>query len=434
MPLPESFLKRKINFLMVLAVVATTVFSWYNQNSWCIILLVLCRLVDGGPVRAIRAAFTNRFFLAFLAFVLVDAAGLIYTHNLHAGGSVLSKESSLVAIAFVLCGGRFADDQDYRALMTGYCGILAAACVYCLAKAGMRYSAMPVKDISVFFYHPLSGVIGQNAVFFSVYMIFGLIFLLYHPIYTGPLPKWFREPVQLVLVLFFIGIIILLSSKLLLIVLFLLLLSFVLMRYIARRNYLAIVLVAVGGLMLTMWIVFTDNPIKRRYQDLEHGDINMAKQATFTDSTVYNGAQIRLIQWRDANQIMREHQAWVFGVTSGDSQDLLNDKYRQAKMFMGRAGTKQRGFTDFNFHNQYIETTVRMGFLGLAALLYICLLMIELTVRRRTVETAFTALTLLSICTVESLLTLQHGVFAFVFMPLMLLYSPKKGPVAKLSD
>jgi O-antigen ligase len=151
----------------------------------------------------------------------------------------------------------------------------------------------------------------------------------------------------------------------------------------------------------------------------------MVMQNTFTNTTIFNGASIRLLQWKYANEIMREHKAWVLGVTAGDSQDLLNDKYRQANLFMGVPHTRQRGFTDYNFHNQYIETTVRSGLLGLAILLYCCWLMIVLVEKRRTAETAFTVLTLLSISTTQSFLTLQHGVFAFAFMPLLLMYSPR---------
>lgn len=424
MSLPATFLHRKINFVVLMAVVATTVFSWYNQNSWCIILLVLCRLVDGGPVRALRYAFTNKFFLAFLAFVVIDAVGFLFTHNKVAGGRVLTKEVTLVAISLVLCGGPFADAKEYRQMMTGYCAILLAACVYCLIIAWNRYRTVP--DVSVFFYHSLTNVIGENAVFFSVYMIFGLLFLLSHPIEIGPVPGRLRKYVQLVVIIFFTGFIVLLSSKLLLVVLLLLLVHFVLQRYIFLKSYVTIAMIGLVGSLAILWLTISDNPVKARYLDLEQGDIRMVNQQTFADSTKFNGAQIRLLQWKYANEIMNEHNAWLLGVTSGNSQDLLNEKYRQAHMFMGIENTRQRGYTDYNFHNQYIETAVRIGFLGFAVLLYICWLMIELAVTRRTVEVLFTVLTLLSISTTQSLLTLQHGVFAFAFMPLVLLYSPKQ--------
>lgn len=423
---PRPFLKNKFSFLVVLAVIATTVFSWYNPNSWVIILLVLCRLVDGGPVRAIKNAFNHKFFVAFLTLVVIDAIGLLFTHNLSAGQASVSKEATLVAIALALCGGPFADAQDYRRLMTGYCLILTAACVYCLIRAVDHYQHLAKHEIAVFFYHTLSEPIGQNAVFFTVYMIFGLLFLLYHPLAMGSAPLWLRKSVQVILIVFFTGFMVLLSSKLLLVELLLILITFVFQRYYARKNYVTLAMIGMGGILIMSWIFISDNPVKKRYLDLEHGDISMIMQDTFNANTVFNGAQIRLLQWRYANQIMREHNAWIFGVTSGNSQDLLNAKYREAHMFMGIPHTHRTGFTDYNFHNQYIEMTVRTGIVGLAALLYICWLMIELAVRRRTAEAGFTVLALLSICMVQSFLTMQHGVFAFVFMPLALLYSPKR--------
>lgn len=425
----QPFLQKKVNFFVTLAAVATTVISWYNINSLLLILMVLCRLIDGGPVKAIKAAFTNKYFLAYLALFLVSTAGYFYTHDQLHQGRAVEKEATLVAVAFTLCGGYFADAKNYKQFMTAYCWVLFLSSCYCLTKAGIAYEAMPVKDTTVFFYHSLTAKIGQNAVFYTVYMIFGLLFLLSHPMWMGTLPDKIRRGTQIFLILFFIGIIILLSSKLLLVVLFLILISLILQRFIVNRNYKAIAGVIAAGLLLGGWLAFSNNFIKKRYMDLERGDISMVKQDKFLPFTEFNGATLRLLQWRFANEILRENHAWVYGVSPGDAQNLLNDKYKKADIYVGSPNSKSRGFLDYNFHNQYIETTVRSGFLGLAALLSICFMMILLCERWRTAETAFMTLTLLSICTVESFITLQHGVFAFVFMPLMLLSSPRKVPV-----
>jgi O-antigen ligase len=426
---PQPFLQKKLNFLITLLVVATTIFSKFNLNSWCIILLVLCRLADGGPVRAIKAAFSNRYFLAFLALFLLDVAGLLFSHNQNAATRVMEKSATLLAVSFVLCGGTFTDDLGYKKFMTFYCGLVFVACVYCIVKACGHF--LVKHDISVFFYHPLSQPIGQNAVFFSVYMIFGLLYLLSHQIQTGGLAPTIRKPLQFFLIAFFAGFIILLSSKLLLVVLFLILVSYILQRYIARRNYAVIMLVSATGLSVVLWLVLADNPIKRRYQDLERGDLSLIKANKFTPSTNFNGAQLRLLQWRYANQILRENNAWIFGVSPGDSQDLLNEKYKKAEVDTGIPNSKQKGFLDYNFHNQYIETTVKSGIVGLAILLTVCWLFILIVRDRQTPESFFTILTLLLILAVESFLTLQDGIFAFVFIPLMLLYSPRRKEIVQ---
>jgi O-antigen ligase len=267
---------------------------------------------------------------------------------------------------------------------------------------------------------------GQNAVFFSVYMIFGLLFLLSHPLQLGPRLTGVRKPLQILLILFFIAIIVLLSSKLLLIVLLLLLASLTLQRFIAGRKYLAIAISAAALLGAVLWLMLTENPIKKRYEDLEKGDLSLIKANKFTTTTEFNGAQLRLLQWRYANEIMRENHAWLFGVSPGDSQDLLNEKYKKADMDTGIPGTRQKGFLDYNFHNQYIETTVRSGFLGLAVLLTICWLFMLMANRQKTLESFFIVLTIILILSVESFLTLQDGIFAFTFIPLMQQYSPRK--------
>jgi hypothetical protein len=418
---PRPFLQNKFNLLIAVLVVATTIFSQYNPNSWCIILLVFCRLADGGPVRAIKAAFTDPYFLAFLALFLVDAAGQLHTHNPNWGGFAVEKAGTLVAIAFVLCGGVFVDDRGYLQFMTLYCLVLFAACITCLATAIRLYGTE--HDIDVFFYHTLSRPIGQNAVFFSVYMLSGLLFLLAHPMQAGKLAPRLRQSLQIFMIAFFTGFIILLSSKLLLLILLLALSTFVLRRYIARKNYTAIVLFCVMGLIVILWLALTDNPVKRRYQDLERGNITMVKANQFTRMTNFNGAQLRLLQWRFADQILRENHAWFWGVSQGDSQDLLNEKYKKAHLDTGIPNTRERGFTDYNFHNQYIEITVASGFFGLAILLSLCWLLIMIVLNHQTPESFFTILTLLLILTVESFLTLQHGIFAFVFIPLILRYS-----------
>jgi O-antigen ligase len=424
--LGRSFLQNKVNFIVTLAAVVTTIFSWYNINSLAIIGMVLCRVIDGGPKKAIRAAFSNKYFLAYLALFLMGTAGLLYTHDLANQQRTMEKEMTLLAVAFTLCGGPFAEVRDYKRFMTAYCATLFAACTYCLVKATMLYMSMPVKDDSVFFYHALTTRIGENAVFFSVYMIFGLLFLLVHPLQLGPIHDRVRRTIQIFLIFLFAGVVILLSSKLLLIVLFLILLNQVVQRFVVRRNYFATIAAVVIGLLALVLVFSTDNYIKRRYLDLERGDMSLVKQKKFLPFTEFNGATLRLLQWKFANQIMREHDSWVFGVSPGDAQDLLNEKYRKANIFMGDPSKRLRGFTDYNFHNQYIETTVRSGFLGLVILAIVCCLMVYNCEKWRTAEMAFMTLTLLSICAVESFLTLQHGVFAFVFMPLMLLYSPKK--------
>ena len=131
----QFFLRHKFTYYLTLAVIATTLFSWLNLNSYLIILLLLCRLLDGGAKATLRAAFTNVYFWAFSAIFLIELAGLLYTHDLFSAWKHMESKATLMAIPFIILGGPFTDNTGYRKLMTAYCFLLAATCLYCLVMA-----------------------------------------------------------------------------------------------------------------------------------------------------------------------------------------------------------------------------------------------------------------------------------------------------------
>jgi len=422
--------RKTIYLVLTLTVLFTTVFSWFRINTWCIIALALFKLWDNKPGRIAKTAFANKYVLAYLIFGVIETAGLMRTHNVKQGADAIAKDATLVAIAFILSVGNFVDDRGYKQLMTGYCAILAAACLYCLAVAMQNYHL--TGDISVFFYHPLTACISQNAVFYSVYVLFGALYLL-TPGGILILPqRWrrIRRPLQLILVGFFGGMIFLLSSKLIL-VLFLIIVAGSLKRnYSARGNWKLLAGAGIVAFALAGVLALTNNPIKTRFQELMAGDLEMVKRDHFAPGDSFNALQIRLLELRFAWQILNEHHAWLLGVTPGDSQDLLDQKYIDANMYIGNPADgphrKIRGFIGYNFHNQYVETLVRDGILGLAVLLAIFWLLAGIVRQWQTRHSFFTVFTLILFFVPEAPLTMQQGIFLFCFFPLLLLHSPKR--------
>lgn len=423
------FLDKRLNFLVVVAVLLTTLLGWFNPNSICIGLLVLCRLVDGNPLRNLKTAFTNKVFLAYLVFFLIDAAGYLHTHNMVTQGKIVLKEATMVAVVFAFCAGKFADERRYRQLITVYSLLLLIVSLYCLGLALHRYRA--TGDSNVFFYHALTEPISQNAVFYSVFTLFGMVFLL-SPLgdpALGALPHGVRKVVRIALVVFFLGMIVLLSSRLLLIVTLLILANTFSRRYSYRKNKSAF-LIAGSALLLTVCLLFAiDNPIRTRFKEME-GDLDIVRMNTFNPKMVFTSLQSRLIEGRFAVEILDSHHAWIFGVSPGDSQDILDQKYIDAKMDIGDPSQgphrKMRGFIGYNFHNQYTESLVKTGLVGLVSLLTIFCLLSAAAARQGAKEAWYVTATLAIFFIPEAPLTLQHGVFLFCFFPLLALSAPAR--------
>lgn len=424
------FLHKKIVFFVLLSVLATTVFSWFRVNSYCIILLVACRLFyDGKPLAAIRSAFGNPLFKAYFAFFLVETAGLVHTHNMNEGLDLVSKDSTLVAIAFVICAGEFAGEVEYRRMANAYVMIVVLASVYCLAYAFREYTLGG--DRSVFFYHSLTRPISQNAVFYSVFVLFGLFFLLFPAdgFYGSGSTSRSGKGIRLFLVIFFVLMIVLLNSKLMLVITLSAVLYFFARKSSLRTNKLAVIVAALIVVLGFAVFMLTDNPVRKRYQELTYSNLEMIKNERFTPDLYFNALQLRLLEWRFAVEILDENRAWVFGVSPGDSQGLLDKKYIATHMYIGNPGEgphrKVRGFIGYNFHNQFLETFVRDGLPGLLALLAIFVLLARLVRENRSPGAFVILLTLVLFFIPEAPLTMQHGIFLFCFFPLLAPYSRK---------
>jgi O-antigen ligase len=426
---PRSFLESRFHLAIFLLVIFSTVFSWLNLNSWSIMLLLVCRLLFEDPRVSIGAAFSNGLFLAYLLFGVVETAGFLHTHHPGEQWNLVAKDATLVAIGYVFCAGRFTDGKSYRRLLTGFYCILVAASVYCLVIAFRNY--LETKDSSVFFYHPLTRPIAQNAVFYSVYVVFALMFLLSpggEPI-TGIASRRLRVSLRVVLAVFFVGMIVLLSSKLMLVIALLILLNAIFRRFSFQRNRRALLITGSILFASVCLLAATDNPVRTRYKELAAGDLAVVRRPTFDPGMYFNALQLRLLEWRFAYEILEARNAWLIGVSPGDSQALLDEKYVATHMYIGNPldgpHRKVRGFIGYNFHNQYLETLVRSGLIGLASLVAILTVLFADARRLGTREGWFVVLTLAVFFIPEAPLTMQHGIFLFCFFPLLALYVPK---------
>lgn len=384
------FLQKKLHFYLLLGVIATTLLSWFNINSWLIILLVVCRLLDSGPMTAIRTAFSNRWFLAYFALFALEVTGLFHTHDLFAAWKHVESKATLVAVPFILCGGPFTDRNGYRRLSLAYCWLLSGLCLVCLGAAFWEY--IRTADASVFFYHSLTAVLDNNAVFFSGYVMMALLFLLADPLPAGK--------IRIGLILFFIAMMVLLASKLLLVLLAAVLYIFVMKRYRVRLNRWRFAALMIPVVVSVGMLAYTSNPVQQRYSEIMRDDVN--------------GISLRVFIWRCATEILNEKHAWLFGVSAGDSRDLLNAKYMAAGM--------SHGYIGYNCQNEYMEVLLRSGIIGLLVLLGSLALLIGLARRKATIEIWLAIITIMLLSFTESTLEMQQPAFLSCFFPLLFMF------------
>jgi O-antigen ligase len=361
----------------------------------------------------------NPFFLTCSLFFLLQLIALAYTDNFYEGWKHVQVKSALlfIPLCFYSCG--FINKVNFHALMIAFIYMLAAFLTWCLGVSCFKY-LFHQAPVTVFFYHQLVSDLGHHAVQFSILAFTGLLYLLH---LTTRNTFLVNRPFHFFITAYFITGILLLSSKLVIIFTLAYLTFYLVTRLQKKFNArLAAIIAITVAILCTSGILFTQNPVSRRFNDILHGNIAVIQQPTFNRANYFNGVQFRLLQWRFVKEILHENKAWVFGVTPAAAQPLLNQKYISTHMYTGTPGSADHGYLNYNAHNQFLESLLQTGIVGLFCYFMICFQMVWTAVvtRRQNRLLLPLVLLLLAYSCCDSVFETQYGLVLFLFLPLFL--------------
>ncbi|MBP7261893.1 MAG: O-antigen ligase family protein, partial [Bacteroidia bacterium] len=219
------------------------------------------------------------------------------------------------------------------------------------------------------------------------------------------------------ILLFLICILFLLASKLVLVVLFLFLAA---QQFITGWSLKKRVIAGMATVVLVLILFLSNQFVLKRYLTEWNTDFSVVKQEQYFYNTPFSGSSLRLVLWKHSLHIIREQQAWIAGVGTGDFQDLLNQRYLESGMFMGDQRRGDKGYEGYNPHNQYVEAFLSTGALGLSCLLFwlVCLFLQSYKVRKP--EYSYLIVFVSVLCLTECFLSANKGIVWFVFFSYLL--------------
>lgn len=410
--------------LLYLAFFTSLVFSLRAISSITIGMMILAGLVLHR--QAAKSLFNNpthrSLLIACALFFVLQLAGLLYTENIIETWSRIRIKTGLILVplaAMLTLPGILSQKR----LLFQFTMLVAAASLYCIINALQVYQH--TGDSSAFFYHDLVKPIGQHAVYFSLLVFIGLVFLLEN---GAGKELSLHKALQLILFIYLSAVLILLSSKLV-IGFYLAYLVFYTARLIKRKNTgpaAGIMLAAVIALGAS--IVFaTKNPVKDRFADILKGDLSLVTQENFDPGIYFNGLQFRLLQWRFVPEILNENKAWLVGMSPGDAQRALTQKYISKNMYTGDTSKEDEGYLAYNTHNQFLESLLHNGIAGLLFVFFICYALVRMAMSGRQSLPVFTIVLFMAWLFFESVFETQYGVIIFIFFPFFLSYRPIPG-------
>lgn len=423
--MPKKNFINSLLFLFYLGFLLTAVAAFRAYSSIAIGLIAATSFYYNKLTTCswFNKALRNPFLICCSLFFLLQIIPFAYTDDLAVTWRHIEVKSALLFIPLCFFSSQYLNKVRFHSLMKGYVFILVIIIIWCLGVSFIKYKYHQA-PIYIFFYHELLNDLGHHAIQFSILVFAGLIYLLQE---TTEECYVINKGVHFSLLAFLIGSMFLLSSKLVI--------SFTLcyLAYYAviewRKNVKtrwAIAWVAIAGLAISSIILLTKNPISYRFNDIMHNNMIVMEQKTFEPRYYFNGVAFRLLQWRFVKEIIQEHRAWVMGVTPAHAQPLLNQKYLSANMYAGVPGTADHGYQGFNTHNQWLESFLQTGLIGLIIFFGICFSMVAMAIWQKSRMLWAIVLLVLAYSFQEAVFETQYGLIVFLFLPLFFYFGKKE--------
>jgi O-antigen ligase len=388
---PETDLSLKKAMVVLLTLVAFFLPFKFLVNVFIVLSLVAWLLSNPFKKLFTKNRYT-KVLIAILLFYLLHSFALLYTNNMQEGLFSLEIKISMFIFPLLFYTEEFSQKQSHFFLKSFIAGTLLC-CLACLIRAVFMYLRT---NESHFYYEGFSWF--QHPSYLSMYVTFCSVALLKIPL--------FNKLQTFLLVALFTLFILFLASKTGLLIHFLLLILCVSSLFFKVRNYFKITGILLAGLFIFGTCLFFIPTVKQRFSgaliSLQTGN----RDKTSTESTA-----VRKLIWNEAIQILKQHP--ILGVSPGDANDTLYERYRQN----GLTGAYEK---KLNAHSQYFQTTVGLGLIGLASLL--ALFVIPAFINRKGILVFFLLITALNFLT-ESMLQTMAGCIFFGYFYAMLSFN-----------
>ena len=411
LPMPfinNQYIKEQSLIISISLVLITAVlgFKWYNSIA-LLLLALSCLLFSTYRefVTAIKKPFTILcilFFLFFLIPFLFDPTEALWFEA--------EKKLGFVFLPLIMSMITPLNRKTWHKIMMIVCVFAVIMMITLFIFAFSKY--LQRNDISVFFYHELVSPINHHAIYLSAYLGLCSFFLLLNMREQGRVIS-----IQLTLFIFLLISIFFLSSKSILLTVLMLLLwetGNTVFTFNKKKNVLFIV---TGFFCFLFILTAINNPLTKRFKELYNTDLKILSTDTYAPDMYFNAVQFRLVAWKFSWQIIKESKSYLLGVGAANAQKRLNQKYRDAKMFTGYNTKEEGGYLNMNAHNQFVQTFLQSGLLGLVLLVTLLILLFQIAFQQKNKQLLFTVLLITIFFCSESVLEGQYGIVLFLVFP-----------------
>lgn len=348
-----------------------------------------------------RSLVKNKISIALITLYVLYLIGMIYTENINSGKFDLEVKLSILIFPIALLPILLLNREQLLKCFVFFIWGCIVASILCLLIAAKEYRWEQMRlatnqytlnnGINLFLGSRFSFFLHPS--YFSMYISFGLSIMMF-----GNIPGFMnRFYIKWPIIVLFIIMIVLLASKAGIFVLFALVLI-----YIIKMRSIKLTILLLGVFISSFIVLYNFAPeFALRFIGFASVISENKVESSSTESST-----ARVLVWDSSLKIIKENV--VFGCGTGDVKTELNKVYKEKNYL----GLLQK---ELNAHNQFLQTMLAIGLIGLLILIYIFIATIRVFVKHRSVLGILLVFILLSNFAVESMLETQAGVVFFAF-------------------
>jgi hypothetical protein len=328
---------------------------------------------------------------------------MLWTENKSEGWSVLTLKLSLFIFPVIFASTRFTPGVSQILLLLFLLGLFTCG-LFLLARAIITWQST---GENVFYYEALTGGI-MHPSYLSLYYVVGIMIIFHSVIFQKAKTKM-RIGASL-LIAFFLLMIYLIASKTGLISMGIMLVFYTAFPMVYFRKY----ILGISCFILLVVGFYTAKKYFHELSDRIETFMEVVESKQKIDPTTTESNRIRILLWQADLAVFEKHM--MLGVGTGDVEDELLKEYATRGM-TGAISEK------LNAHNQFYQTGIAIGILGLIVMVLVFLAAFIHGIRKKFgFISLFTFLLLVNMFP-ESFLQLAAGVLFIGFFYSLILFS-----------
>lgn len=394
------------NLVIITMMLAAITIPLHNLiNSWALLVFFTVTFFVSAFAGGLKNLTRQKYWILTAGFFIW--LGATWFWDTTGGFSIKYLESYgiFLFLPFVLAVMPRLSPKELMLVCAAFVCSIVVVCAICVVKSYIQYRQ--TGNTLLFYYHYLGYQMGLNAIYLSNYCIASITWVLYYKfLYGGPKPFKLSLILTILICLYFFLMVFLLSSKMSTVILIAMLLFLSL--YIGYRKkvfYRSLLVIAIigtaAGLLANNLYYFHWRIAVTKLKEYSGPDDNQ------------NGLAARIFIWHSALHLIQQRPVLGYGL-KGAENELI--KQYESKRF-------EIGIPDkYNSHNQYMETTLKSGIIGLALMLTIFIIPLWEGIRQKKLLLILMVIHFMIVSMVEGTLEMQQEIIFYCFFIFVFYY------------